>query len=76
MEILLLLTALLALFWLVVSVMFLRLSWTTLTVHRQAMHALHQKLVRQALAEQQARQARIVSEESGIDPTVGTGGQW
>lgn len=39
------------------GVAFLVLTWSTLTTHRQAMHALHQELMQRRLAEQRATAA-------------------
>jgi hypothetical protein len=44
MEALLIVLALTGLALFVLGVMYLRLTWTTLVMHRQAMHALHQEL--------------------------------
>lgn len=49
MEVLAVVLIVISLLWLVVSLLFLRLTWTTLQAHRRAMHALHQHLARQAV---------------------------
>lgn len=53
MEVLLVMLLVVGLGLLVLSVAFLHLTWSTLTVHRQAMHALHQKLAREELERRQ-----------------------
>lgn len=50
MEVLAVVIIVISLLWLVVSLLFLRLTWTTLLAHRRAMDALHQHLARQAAA--------------------------
>lgn len=76
MEVLLILVALLGLAFLVLSVALTARLWSTLGMHRQAMHALHQELSQRNLARRMRHDREAEYQAASTEPSSSPHSIW